>query len=253
MKPRIKTEKIQLTAVDLLNKKPDALRYTQLVNEIKKSMPNELENTIQTAVSALVKDKPDQVYKPDRGLFRLVKFKENSATSQKQTKRESSSKIYEEDFYQPFADFLKNDLEECAYAIPLGGRKFKDKWGTPDVLGINQPNLYDPIKFEHETISAEIKIDTTGLIEAFGQACAYTLFSHKVYLVIPRDSPKEEVSRIESLCSRCGVGLILFDRTNKESTFEIRVRARKEAPDNYYTNECIKRLGEASLRELHLL
>ncbi|MBL0274174.1 MAG: hypothetical protein IPQ06_14180 [Chitinophagaceae bacterium] len=37
-------------------------------------------------------------------------------------------KIKEEDFYEPFAEWITNDLEECTKAIALGGSKFKDKW-----------------------------------------------------------------------------------------------------------------------------
>ena len=47
-----------------------------------------------------------------------------------------NSKIEEEDFYEKFADYLVKELEECTKAISLGGNRFQDKWGTPDVLGV---------------------------------------------------------------------------------------------------------------------
>jgi hypothetical protein len=37
--------------------------------------------------------------------------------------------VKEEDFYAPFADWLKNEIEDITHAIPMGGNKFKDKWG----------------------------------------------------------------------------------------------------------------------------
>ena len=40
-------------------------------------------------------------------------------------------KVRESDFYQPFADWLKNDLEEVTDVAPLGGADLKGKWGTP--------------------------------------------------------------------------------------------------------------------------
>lgn len=52
----------------------------------------------------------------------------------------------------------------------------------------------DPIKAHPEIVSVEIKTDTNQLITAFGQACAYKLFSHKVYLVIP--NAEQDVGRI---------------------------------------------------------
>ena len=64
---------------------------------------------------------PDKVYKPDRGVFRLLRFKEDIATqpdkidtSIKITKKKN---INEDDFYQPFADWLVKELEECTNAL----------------------------------------------------------------------------------------------------------------------------------------
>jgi len=123
----------------------------------------------------------------------------------------------------------------------LGGNKFKDKWGTPDVIGKNESNRSDIIKHETEIVSAEIKTDDSGLITAFGQACAYKSFSHKVYIVIPKSSSEEDKSRIESLCLIFGIGLILFDSNNIEQPdFEIRVRPVKLEPDLFYVNKYIK-------------
>jgi hypothetical protein len=142
------------------------------------------------------------------------------------------------------------DLGECTKAISLGGNKFQDKWGTPDVLGIYRFSETDPIKPPMEIVSAEIKTDTSQLITAFGQACAYKLFSHKVYLVIPKGAEKD-ISRIESLCLRFGLGLILFDKNNpKDPKFEIRTRAVKSEPDYFYINEYLKRLEKEDLKKL---
>lgn len=87
--------------------------------------------------------------------------------------------IKEEDFYVPFGEWLKNDIEDVTDAIPLGRNKFKDKWGTPDVIGKREPRRSDIIKGATEIVSAEIKTDSAQLVTAFGQACAYKLFSHK--------------------------------------------------------------------------
>ncbi len=134
-----------------------------------------------------------------------------------------------------------NELEECTKAIPLGGNKFKDKWGTPDVIGIREPRQSDIIKPQTEVVSAEVKLDNKDLITAFGQACAYKLFSHKSYIVIPKESSQEDVARIDALCLIFGIGLILFDSENvKEPQFDIRVRPTKQEPDMFYLNRHIK-------------
>jgi hypothetical protein len=38
-------------------------------------------------------------------------------------------------------------LEECTKAIQLGGNTFKDKWGTPDVIGKRESRKSDKISF----------------------------------------------------------------------------------------------------------
>ncbi len=68
-----------------------------------------------------------------------------------------------------------------------------------------------------EIVSAEIKLDPNQLVVAFGQACAYKLFSHKVYLVVSKGS--EEIGRLKPLCLRFGLGLMLFEIGEKEVKF----------------------------------
>ena len=144
---------------------------------------------------------------------------------------------------------MVNDLEECTKAIPLGGSKFGDKWGTPDVLGVLKFSEAESFRPPLEIISAEIKTDTTQLITAFGQACCYKIFSHKVYLVIPNDAEKD-IKRIESLCLKFGIGLVLFNKLDKNNpAFEIRTRAVKSEPDYFYINEYIKKIKE-EIKEL---
>ncbi len=111
----------------------------------------------------------------------------------------------------------------------------------------------DPIKPPIEIVSAEIKLDTNQLITAFGQACAYKLFSHKVYLVVPKKSLEPDLGRIESLCFKFGLGLVLFNTDNPQNpSFEIRTRALKTEPDYYYVNHYIKKLSRDHLRKLAL-
>lgn len=133
------------------------------------------------------------------------------------------------------------ELEECTKAISVGGNLFKDKWGTPDVVGVREPRKSDIVKLPTEIVSAEVKLDSAGLITAFGQACAYRLFSHKSYIVVPVASPEDDISRLDALARIFGIGLILFDATDpKDPKFEIRVRAAKLEPDMFYVNRCMK-------------
>ncbi len=150
--------------------------------------------------------------------------------------------IAEKDFYQPFAEWLVK-LGECTRANRLGGNTFKDKWFTPDVIGVRAPHERDVIKLPTDVVSAEIKIDTKTeyLIIGFGQACSYKLFSHKSYLVIPKESSKENIERLDASCRILGIGLILFNNSSpKIPDFEIRVRATRHEPDMLYLNKNLK-------------
>lgn len=249
-------EKIINKALEILEKNPNGVRYTELTRLIKMDLFDIPDNTIRGTVWNL-DETVQEISKPERGIFFLVKYlspEKQAESLQNRTLNEVSkkdTKIFEktktpseESFYQPFADYLLNDLEECTKAIPLGGNKFGDRWGTPDVFGIYKFSDTDPVRPQIEIISAEIKTDTNQLITAFGQASAYKLFSHKVYLVIPKNA-EGEISRIESLCLRYGLGLILFDKNDCENpNFEIRTRAIKNEPDYFYLNLYLKRLGD---------
>lgn len=233
-----KREQIITKAVEILKESPSGVRYSQLVSALQKNFPETPINTINGSIWNLDVTRPKDVYKADRGLFRHVSFWETEIAKAPSI---TPTAINEEDFYQPFADYLKNELEECTKAIKLGGNKFRDRWGTPDVIGIKKPMPSDIVKSEIIIVSAEIKTDTSGLITAFGQACAYKTFSHKVYIVIPKESIEEDKSRIESLCLIFGIGLILFDSTNTENPqFEIRVRPSKHEPDMFYVNKYMR-------------
>lgn len=240
-----KAEKIIETAINLLEENPSGLRYMQLVNAIKERMPDMKINHIHGTVWDLAQQLPQVIYKPKRGLFRHIQFKDKEEKPQEAPA--VIGRIKEEDFYQPFVDYLENELEEVTKAIALGGNKFRDKWGTPDVIGIKKPKRSDIIQFQPEIISAEIKLDLNGLITAFGQACSYRLFSHKVYVVIPKDVGDEDGARIESLCLIFGIGLILFNSAKSVNPeFEIRVRPSKQDPDMFYVNKYL-RLVETDL------
>src|SRR5207237_2066352 len=115
----------------------------------------------------------------------------------------------EEDFYGPFAEWLKNDLDEATDAASLGGAAMGKKWGTPDVVGVYKPLASNLIKFPIELVAAEVKIDPQTPVVAFGQAVAYRLFSTKTYIAEPSSISEEDLSRLEALCMLFGVGLIL--------------------------------------------
>lgn len=233
------TGQIKDKAFELLKNNPDGLRYSELVRLISESDGKLNTNTINGSIWNLDSQFPDRLYKPSRGLFRLIEFKDPETDGlKKELQPKETQKIKEDDFYEPFSAWLQNEIEDVTHAISLGGNRFKDKWGTPDVIGKKESKRSDIIQAPVEIVSAEIKTDTNQLITAFGQVCAYKLFSHKCYLVIPKQSSQDEIARLDSLCQLFGIGLVLFDVENPETpNFTIRARPIKHEPDLFYTNK----------------
>jgi hypothetical protein len=242
-RPKI-TSKTLITsrAIETLKENPNGISYSDLVRKLHGDFMRIPVNTIHGTIWNLDSRRPNEVYKPARGLFRHTAFRQTVDTEEKpEVSVPVAEKIEESAFYAPFADWLTNELEECTKAIALGRNKFKEKWGTPDVIGIREPRKSDIIKPPTDIVAAEVKIDSGNLITAFGQACSYKLFSHKSYIVVPRNSPEEDIARLDALGRIFGIGLILFDVNNpKEPNFEIRVRATKHEPDMFYVNKYMK-------------
>ena len=233
-------EKIIVKAIEILKSNPNGVRYSALVRKIHEEFPEIPENTIHGTVWNETRVS-NEVYKPARGLFRHVQFKEEGAEEKEKVIPPEIEKIKEQDFYESFASWLVNELEECTKAIPLRGNKFRDKWGTPDVIGKREPRISDIVKAPTEIVSAEIKADTRDLITAFGQSCSYKLFSHKSYIVIPKNALQDDISKLDALCLIFGIGLVLFDSSNpNDPQFEIRVRPLRHEPDMFYVNKYMK-------------
>jgi len=235
-------ERIVSKAFEILDANPEGVRYSELVRRVAASDRSFNRNHIQGKVWDLQDQYPDRVYKPERGLFRLTKYREPGTDQLKEELvPKQAKKVKEEDFYAPFADWLVNEVEECTKAIALGGSRFRDRWGTPDVIGKRESKRSDIIQAPVEIVSAEVKPDTSQLVTAFGQACAYCLFSHKTYLVVSNKAPDDEIARLDALCQVFGIGLVLFDSGNpNDPQFSIRCRPRYQQPDLFYANRYMK-------------
>jgi hypothetical protein len=246
--PQLTMKEIRDEAVALLTKNPGGMRFKEIVRAIDQSHPgNNQYNSIFTQVSELHKSLKGKVVKPTRGLYQL-------ATSADREEEVSPKlcvgevievvKFKEHQFYDAFANFLKTDLDEATEAESLGGAGLKGKWGTPDVVGVYKPQAADFVKFPIELVSAELKIDAQQPVVAFGQAVAYRLFSHRVYIGMPATLTETDLARLESLCMLFGIGLVLFDLNLDKPNFVIRMRAQRFIPDMFYVNQFAGRMLE---------
>lgn len=69
------THRINATALALLKKNPEGLRWSELRRRIEESDPKFHPKTVNGCVWKLVEKFPDEVFKPSKGLFRSVKYK----------------------------------------------------------------------------------------------------------------------------------------------------------------------------------
>ena len=69
------THRINAKAIELLEKHPEGLRWSELISKIIASDPTFHPKTVNGCVWKLVERYPEKVYKPSKGLFRLLKYK----------------------------------------------------------------------------------------------------------------------------------------------------------------------------------
>ena len=69
------THHINAKAFELLEQHPEGLRWSELLSKIKESDLTYHPKTVNGCVWKLVEKFPDKIYKPSKGLFRLLKYK----------------------------------------------------------------------------------------------------------------------------------------------------------------------------------
>ena len=73
------THRINAKAFELLQQHPEGLRWSELLASIKESDHTFHPKTVNGCVWKLVEKFPDKIYKPSKGLFRLLKYKSAEA------------------------------------------------------------------------------------------------------------------------------------------------------------------------------
>lgn len=99
---------------------------------------------------------------------------------------------------QQLYPYLVEWIESNGYckAKNISACRRKQKWGNPDILGVNIVNIYGGIHTEIATIEA--KRDNTQWRQYIFEAVAHTLFANRVYYAYCRkDSEKDDNDMIE--------------------------------------------------------
>lgn len=230
-----------------LQNSDEGVRWNTLVKDLAAANPETPVNSIWGATQKLFKNDPN-VQKISKGIYTYGVAKVKEIDAQKSESKAdvvvvSGKSLKEEDFYEPFAEWLRDGLDEVTEAIPIGGNVFKGKWNTPDVIGVLRPLTGDLIKFAPQIVSAEIKVDPTQPVTAFGQAISYRLFSHKCYLVLPDTTSADDFDRVEALATVFGLGLVKFTVDPVDPNFQLICRATLAEPDMIYVNQMAKHLN----------
>lgn len=69
------TERVNAIALELLDKAPEGIRWSELNKAIKNEDPSLHPKTINGGVWKLIEKFPDRVYKSGKGIFRSTKFR----------------------------------------------------------------------------------------------------------------------------------------------------------------------------------
>ncbi len=240
----IRSQIVQL-CINALTENPTGLRFAEIHKYVQAHLDPSIKKTnIPANLVKLAEFSNGKITKVDKGFYQLT-TNLNNLSQEEIIPSQLNKKITEQDFYQPFADWLLNELEDCTRVEVVGGAAFGDKWATPDVIGVLKSKASDIFKFEPEIIAAEIKISGgESLITALGQACSYRLFAHRSYIVVPRQANKSDLDRLDSLCLLFGIGLVVFNVEQPDNPdFLIKTRALTHKPDMFYLNHYLGKSG----------
>lgn len=245
MQPSSIRDRIRTAAFELLGRHPKGLRFSHLIREIALVDPSLNAGTIRTVVWSLDKVSADLVYKPKRGLFRLVVFKEPvSLKAHEEGRRQARDLVMETKVTALFAEWLEQELQDVDRAVTPTVNLFNGLCGTPTVLGLAETRPSDSEAPVPGIISAQIESQTGGHIDAFGHACAARLYARRSYLVVPKRKRIDELMHLHALCRMFGLGLVLFnDLSIAAPGFRLTVHAVDHDPDPVYESRCMKQLG----------
>ncbi|MBP2158101.1 MULTISPECIES: hypothetical protein [Asticcacaulis] len=247
----------------ILDVSPQGVRWTELLRAVEADAGETPHNSIHGALHNLLTTRSADIVKVARGTYRLAKFvaADNLVADQQASITDTASvlvqaegleTVTEQDFYESFAEWLVEN-DEATAAFALGGASLGGKWGTPDVIAVLKPRAQDIFKFEPQIVTAEIKAVPSQPVVAFGQAVAYRLFSHKSYIVVPDSTSNDDLSRLKSLCSIHGVGLVTFSLNKDQPDYSVIVLPAIAAPDMFYVNSMLDRLKSSAPELLNKL
>src|SRR5262245_58428607 len=108
---KLSVKEIQNLARQIVAENPGGIRYNWVVQRMAMKKAEIPKNTIHGSVWELATRYPNEITKPSRGLFLPVGPSVSSVIVTPPVL--PTPKLSEESFYEPFADWLKNELDEA--------------------------------------------------------------------------------------------------------------------------------------------
>lgn len=227
----------------LLERSPDGAHWTPMRQNLSQAFPETPKGTIKSALRAYLLHS-GEVEQLDRGLYALTRIDAASppAEAEATTDEPTQEATGEGALYEPFSEWLVNEDQSASAAVALGRTMLREKWATPDVVGVLRPDEDDPFQYPAQIVSAEIKTARDQSLKAVAQAACYQAFSHKAFAVLPQDA--SSLDRAREFAARTGVGIVLFSRTADAIHFESVSRPLLQTPDPFDVNLFARTLRE---------
>ena len=138
----------------------------------------------------------------------------------------------ERELYPPVSEFLKNELG-CTETKYNAGTSY----GRIDVLGFRERKSH--FASQAEVVAVEVK-EGTRFLNYIGQAIAYSLYSHRVYLALKRPDGQRMTQDDIDIASRIGVGLLSISCENE---INLVATSNEFDPEHYRLLQVIDKLG----------
>ncbi|MBM4036380.1 MAG: hypothetical protein FJ291_31985 [Planctomycetes bacterium] len=173
------------------------------------------------------------------------------------TKREAN-------LYAPFESYVRDyyvgdkGIRQFVLQVTArrGSRKRNTggKWTQPD-LALVAVRAYTYTPGRHlEVLTFEVKPDGEFDVAGVFETASHSVFSHKSYLAIhcPNGRPDDQdFERLELLCGRFGVGLLIFSDVKAVDTYEELLEPERKTPDPTNVDQFLdSQLTEPNKRDL---
>src|SRR5258706_7733124 len=123
---------------------PGGIRFSELLDKISILSPETPRNTIRGSIWNLDTKFPNEIVKPAKGLFKSADSTDTPILPQRRTiDKPGKTNVNEENFYQPFAEWLQADLDQVNVAVAFGVDVLTKEAGTPDVVGVYKKSASD--------------------------------------------------------------------------------------------------------------